>query len=323
MSDQSAEASGLTRLGERAAAAAVEALWRQWAVVNPLVRTRGPSARACLLDPEALVLGSLALADRESRLVDLLAWWAERESALTSVQRMRTLLAEFSGAESRLGWFAHWALHLGGDRRWKGAAEEPDTPEPRQGKGPEVPRLDHPATLMVKLRAGFGVGVKADLLAYLLCLRGQPRAATEIADAIGYTDKTVRIAVRDLGLAGFVEETSEYPARYATPPGVAESFLVLMYGRRRQAAPPRWCYWAQVLSFLLRVAGWESDPQLTGDSYVASSRARDLFAKYEAVFRAIGVRMPRPEPHPGTAYLPPFEEFVAELGSWLEEDGDG
>ncbi len=156
---------------------------------------------------------------------------------------------------------------------------------------------------MVKLRAGFGVGVKADLLAYLLCLRGEPRAATEIAGAIAYTDKTVRIAVRDLGLAGFVEETSEYPARYATP--------------------PRWCYWAQVLSFLLQVAVWESDSRLTSNSYVASSRARDLFTEYEAVFRAVGIRMPRPEPHPGTAYLAPFEEFVAELGSWLEEDGGG
>lgn len=319
MSDQSVAAKGLTRLSERAASAAVEALWRQWALVNPLVQTHSPSAEECLLDPEALVLGSLALADRESRLVDLLAWWAQRQSTFLSVQRIRTLQDEFAGVGRRLGWFAHWALNLGGDRRWRAMAEEPATAEPRPGKGPEVPRLDHRATLMIKLRAGLGVGVKADLLAYLFCLRGQPRSATEIAGAIAYTDKTVRIAVRDLGLAGFVEETSDYPARYSTRPEVAESFLIAMYGHRGQAAPPRWCYWAQVLSFLLRVAGWESNDRIGGDSYLASSQARDLFAKYEGVFRAVGVRMPRPEPHPGSAYLEPFDEFVTQLTSSLDK----
>ncbi len=323
MSDQSFGLKAFTRLGERTAEMAVEAVWRQWSVLNPLLGTHRPSATGCLLDPETLVLASLVLAEREARLVDLLAWWAQRGSLLLSVQRMRTLLKEFSGAERPLGWFAHWATHLGGDGRWKGMAEETETPAPRPGKGPEVLRFDHLATLMLKLRAGFGVGVKADLLAYLLSLRGEARAATEIARAIGYTSKTVRIAVRDLGLAGFVEETGEYPARFATPPKVAESLLALMYGGRKQTAPPRWCYWAQVLSFLLRVAELGSELRSRSDLYVASSRARDLFAKYEAVFRAIGVRMPRPEPYPGATYLAPFDEFVAELGSWLDRDGKG
>nr|NIR45019.1 hypothetical protein [Gemmatimonadota bacterium]NIR75771.1 hypothetical protein [Candidatus Kutchimonas denitrificans]NIS03421.1 hypothetical protein [Gemmatimonadota bacterium]NIT67472.1 hypothetical protein [Gemmatimonadota bacterium]NIV25760.1 hypothetical protein [Gemmatimonadota bacterium] len=159
------------------------------------------------------------------------------------------------------------------------------------------------------------------LLAYLICLRGESRSATEIARAIGYTDKTVRIAGRDLAYGGFVEEIDDHPSRYATVPDVAQSLLVLMYGRRKQAAAPGWCYLAQVLSFLLGVAGWGTNPELIGNAYLASSRARDMFEKYEGTFRAIGLRMPRPEPYPGADYLAPFQEFVAEVGSWLDATG--
>lgn len=304
-------------MGERAAAMAVAELWRHWAVINPFAQAGAPGRKTCVLDPETILLASLALADKESRLVDFLAWYAERVSTLLSVQRTRTLARAFFGGEALLRGFAHWAVQFGNDRRWARLAGEPDTAEPRRGKGPDAPRLDHRCTLMFRLRAGFGVGVKADLVAHLFCLRGEPRRAAEIAHAVGYTDKTARIALRELGLAGLVEETSDYPVRYAARRGLAESFVDLLYGDLGESVPS-WCYWPQVFAVLVRVAAWARDPNVANNAYLASSQARDLFSEFEGAFRGIRVRMPRPEPHPGSAYLAVFSEFVEELGSWLE-----
>lgn len=263
------------------------------------------------------MLASAALADRERRLVDLLAWYAEFASTLLSVQRTRTLANELPHAMERLTWFARWAVTYGGDRRWSSIASESEVEGARRGKGPTTPRLDAPATLMFRLRAGFGVGVKADLLTFLVCGWQEDRSAVEIADAIGYTDKTVRIALRDLRLAEFVEEAGGYPLHYAARPAFARSFFESLYGSDREI--PEWCYCAKVFSFLQTVAAWTENPDIAGSPYLASSHARDLFERYEATFRTLHIRMPRPETYPGSAYLSAFADFVLHLETRFTE----
>jgi len=86
---------------------------------------------------------------------------------------------------------------------------------------------------------------------------------------------------------------------------------------------PSWGYWSQVFSFMLRIAAWESNPKIADDAYVASSNARDLFEEFEMTFRAIRLRLPRPEPHPGESYLGVFGAFLEQLESWLEGASNG
>lgn len=255
--------------------------------------------------------------NEERRFVDLLAWLATQASGLLSVQRMRTLLETMPCAEPGAASFARWALDRGGDRRWKTFARLPSTGTPRTGKGPDLPRVTGRAALVIRLRAAFGVGVKSDLLAYLLCLDGEAHSAPDIADAIGYTDKTVRLALRDLQLAGLIEVFGDYPVTYATRPASARAFMHFLYDRKIDV--PEWCPWNRVYGFLTQLSSWRQDPSVTGSLYIASSRARDLFSTYEGTFRDLQLRMPRPEVHPGEEYLPVFEKFIGRLEMWLEE----
>lgn len=303
-------------LANRAGATALDAVWAQWGVLNPmLLRDSSTLAPASVIDPEALVLASLGLWEEERRLADVLAWWAARGAMLMSTRRIETLRASFSGdTAERLNHFALWARQ-GGDTRWKPGAAD-DVPV-RTGKGPSELRLSGPATLLLRLRAGFGVSAKPDVLAFLLALDGEPAAPREIARAVGYADKNVRVAARDLVLAGFIEERDSYPVGYASRPGFARELVHLLAWDEAAAAVPAWNHWAGVFAFLLSVMSWREADELS-NGYVLSSRARDLHDEYRWLFRSAGLRVPDPKRYPGEQYLAAFGDTLEILSAWLK-----
>ena len=91
-------------LRDVAEAILIDAAWSQWsALTAAAVPSEGRPART-LVDPEALVLASLAVGHRERRLDDVVASWATHASHLMSLQRMRTLASRFParpGADRR------------------------------------------------------------------------------------------------------------------------------------------------------------------------------------------------------------------------------
>jgi hypothetical protein len=279
-----------------------------------LLRDSSARAPTSIIDPEALVLASLGLWEAERRLADVLAWWAERGATLLSTRRIETLRAGFPpDAGARLDHFALWA-HQGGDTRWKprGVADIPV----RAGKGPSELRLGGPGTLLLRLRAGFGVSAKSDVLAFLLAQDGEPAAPREIARAVAYADKNVRVAARDLVTGGFLEERDSYPVAYASRPGFARGIVRLLSRDNSPEAVPNWCHWAAVYAFLLSVMSWEDEDALT-NPYVLSSRARDLFIHYRWLFRSAELRVPDPKHYPGEQYLPAFSDTLDLLAAWL------
>jgi peptidylprolyl isomerase len=78
-------------IGSIAAEAAVSIAWAHWGSLAPGAITSGEERTRSIVDPEALVLLSLAVREHEARLTDLLAGWARSGSALLSVQRLKTL----------------------------------------------------------------------------------------------------------------------------------------------------------------------------------------------------------------------------------------
>lgn len=302
-------------LASQARETALGAVWAQWSVLNPML-LRDSSARvpSSIIDPEALVLASLGLWEAERRLVDVLAWWAARGATLLSTRRIETLRTGFPGdTAERLGHFALWARQ-GGDTRWKPRAVD-DVPV-RAGKGPSELRLSGPGTLLLRLRAGFGVSAKSDVLAFLLALDGEPAALREIARAVGYADKNVRVAARDLVLGGFLEERDSYPVAYASRPGFARGLVRLLSWNNSAEAVPNWCHWAAVYPFLLSVMSWGEEDGFS-NPYVLSSRARDLFGEYRWLFRSAELRVPEPKHYPGEQYLDAFSDTLELLSSWL------
>jgi hypothetical protein len=115
----------LDRLTATLADAALEVAWAQWAAMGSTASAR---RRAwSIVDPEALVLLSLALAGRERRLADLVHDWVAVASDLLSVQRIKNLATAYpAGTRLRLGAVARTALDRGKDFRWKALAEAAD-----------------------------------------------------------------------------------------------------------------------------------------------------------------------------------------------------
>lgn len=262
-------------IGRRARRAAVDAAWRQWTALG--ASGGGTEAGETTIDPEALVVASAQLVEHERRLGDFLLWWAGVGATLLSTQRTRSLLRVMpEGAAGALAPFAASAVQAG-DRRWKGLAS-PDGLDARPGKGTLQARLTHPTSLVLRLRAAFGVSAKADVVAVLL---GLERAATvrEVAEATGYTTVAVRGALGEVALAGFAEATGETPAMYRATR--REAWAGLLGGE-----PPAWGFWADRYAALLDVAAWGERAEAGGwAEYVATSKARDLAERHARAFR--------------------------------------
>ena len=76
--------------------------------------------------------------------------------------------------------------------------------------------------------------------------------------------------------------------------------------------------WANVFGFLSHLQGWAvsaADKDLS--AYLLSSHVRDLFYDFEAAFALNRIPAPRPEDHPGEAYLEMFQSTVESVGDWV------
>ena len=151
--------------------AASDAAWKQWGSILSI--PSGDRVARAIVDPEALILSSVVLANQESRLWRVCRIWAGRGTRLLSVQRMKNIATSFDASiEPRLFEFAHIAVTKGNDMRWRKLAKATERTSSRNDPS-ATPRVTVPPALMLRMRLGFGVGIKADVLRSLL---GAPAA---------------------------------------------------------------------------------------------------------------------------------------------------
>lgn len=176
--------------------ATVDLAWSQWTALGAM---GGEVKATAMVDPEALVLLSLSAMEQERRLEDFLVWWAKEGARFTSVQRMKSLASLFPpSTQAALSEWAGWALSFG-DKRWSSLAGTPSPPRAnRSSKGIDRPSFSEASALWLRLRVGFGVSVKSDVLAQLLSHTDTVFSVKDLADALGYTDVAIRSAVADL-----------------------------------------------------------------------------------------------------------------------------
>ncbi|HKJ93939.1 MAG TPA: hypothetical protein VJ957_12290, partial [Longimicrobiales bacterium] len=111
-----------------------------------------------------------------------------------SLHRMRVIASMFpAGVGERLHLFARAAID-GGDKRWKALARGATVNTGARTKPLGELWLHEGPALTLKLRAGFGVNAKADVLAVLIGFAGGAADLKVIAAATAYTDRAVRTA---------------------------------------------------------------------------------------------------------------------------------
>jgi hypothetical protein len=304
----------IDELASIAGTAATNAVWRQWSLLGAPIAGASVVPRS-VIDPEALLLLSVSIRASERRLDDVLGWWAVAGSTLLSVQRTSTLLRRFPpSARAGVASFAVAAVEAG-DNRWSTLARAAgDGSLASRGKRGREPRLAPYPALMLRLRAGFGVGVKADLLGILLAMGGSDATVRSLSQASGYTPAAVRRAAQEMEAAAFIRGTHSRPATYYVDSG---RWLPLLDGSGMASSGEGWRSFAQVFAFLAWVGAW-GDEQRDASPYVASSAARDLYEAHRTAFELNRIRVPDPAESTGAAYLDDFAATVRTLSEWLQ-----
>jgi len=311
----------LEPLARRLREAALDVIWRQWRAVGAQAAA-GKRAHS-MVDPEALILISVTLMQVEPRLADLLNDWVALNSDLLSVQRMKNLKPGYPEAAGEgLSWLAGVALDRGKDARWRSflthtsqvAAARATPKSLRTNKTRAIrPRFASPATLMLQLRLGFGVGAKADVLGYLLATEGARATVREIASATSYTVAAVRRAAEDMAAAQLIHVSSGKPVDYRADRAGWTEVLGLTQG------PPAWRSWhhrfAFVAAFLAHAQGASTH---STSPYAAGVKGRELLERHRSAFELDLVTV-WSEHTPVADWVGFLESAVAALAKWMVE----
>jgi hypothetical protein len=264
-------------------------LWRQWRAVGAM--TNEPAARI-VVDPEVLLLMSLRMIEQERRLADLIWSWTEVNSSLLSIQRLGNLAPSFpANVGQRLSGLAEYRVRETKDPRWKSLQRDRKAtlgqrpPKLRATK----PRFNSSATLLLQLRLGLGVGVKADVLTFVLgtnTLGQEWSSVSTIAEALGYTPVSVRRATNELARAKFIltlntGESDETKQRmFSAQPGTWNNLL------GHNINYPGWGYWWERYRFVSEVLNWlEGEEGRQTSSYAQDVKARELLTRHGPALR--------------------------------------
>ncbi len=203
---------------------------------------------------------SLWLIPREPSIRDTVHDWVARWSDLLSVQRTRNLARAFpTTIAQELRTVATTAYERGKDFRWGPVIKDGAGPASDDGGSARDTRLpmgvtrlavERDALLVLRFRMAFGVGARADALAYLLARGTAWSSVTEIAQATGYTPSAIRRALDRMAEAEIVMMVDDGTTRYrcdATP-------WATLLGLRDTVEP--WRYWLQHFTFVSTFADW-------------------------------------------------------------------
>ncbi|MHB8571593.1 MAG: hypothetical protein ACYDAY_01360 [Candidatus Dormibacteria bacterium] len=225
----------------------LETLWSQWAELGVSGWARHHYATA--LDAEALIIATSSLMDLDARLRDESLDWCITNSRFISGVRLRNLLR---GASTEvLSRFDTYAATVRLHRKvnWPGSGK-PLAVELR-GRS-SVPDLRRPALIQLKLRAIFGVSVRAEIFRNLLSDYGHSPSVLELARESAYGKANTAAALELFNLAGVV-----FPHRS----GNTDRFTLVTRGELLKLAGsiplnfPKWTAAFGVMRGILAIAG--------------------------------------------------------------------
>ncbi len=294
--------------------AAAGAVWIQWQALGG--QAAAPRAPGAIVDPEALVLSSLWLADDEPRLRDFLYGFAEVGSRLLSVQRLKRAMGLFpAGGDKLVAGFASAVASFGKDPRWRNLAAPGSRLAGRPGKvAPASTRLGDPGSLLLRLRTGFGVDIRIDTLTYLIGRRGAWADIKDISEALLYAKYSVRGACEALADARLIESRTDRPVKYYADQRRWTTLLKI-------DRTPAWHPWARVYAFVIRLRAWLREAGVRAASpSLAASLAREFILEHGQILAQLQLNAAHERDYLGEDYLLVFERTVSALVQWLGDN---
>ncbi len=320
-------------------------LWGSWALLGVPGSVKAQDLWA--MDPEALLLFSLPIARHDPRLFDEILNWLKTNGKLINVQRLRKMAIEENYSSASL-------LPILGDifsarqqpLKWKNlrSPEESLTGTPlfltrNSDPLPLFGDLDptfkksgwlrgkwefreHTATLplhgtagaLLRLRAFFGMGARAEIMLYLFT-HDQGGHPSRIASETGYSQKTVQDTLVDMTQSGLIRVTTAGNRKdYHLRPQDFGNIPHLL------GIPPRWINWSVLLAVLEKIFMTLSRKDfLSLPPILAASELRTLMEKIQPKLEKAEVPKFFSNPsknYPGEKYL---ETFTSDLNRLLKE----
>jgi len=326
-------------------------LWRQWSALGVLGEARAEDL--WIIDPEPLLLFTLEMGRYEPRLFDEALDWLVVNGTWIDLQRLRGILRGKDETSIKLiGAVAKFLVQEADGRKWQNFAnfcklkmqESPDSRESlflsKDGKRhPPSPEPDlsflscgfnrpeikirrltrevpitSQSTIRFLLRALFGVGSRAECLAYLLTNEGGHPA--EVARAIGLSVRGTQDTLIDLSRSGLVLTRTRGKRKIEYWLSHERWWEFLTKGSITEIKKPIWIDWISLYSALSKV--WAALNELAKEElsdYMRSSKLRDSLEMVGNEFLKSGLDIP---PIPGrnvkpSEYEKAFETFIIKV----------
>lgn len=268
------------------AQALLDLSWRQWTTLGVAgMEDAGPAA----IDLEALLVLTARLSSLDPRLRDEALDWCAQSHRFISKPRLKQIvkLASSPAQAAFVPFATALEHHIGGT--WPTADQKKQWTMRLSGKS-RAPDLQKPVLISLRLRALFGVGARADVIAAILTWPAPDFGASDLV-FVGYTKRNLAEALDTLTDGGLLN---------VTPVG---NRLRFSWRKRRELyrlleplpkTIPRWPPIARVvvgfLDLLERIEG--------KSERVSVVEAVREFGKIGSDLKAIGLEPPRPSSTP-------------------------
>lgn len=225
---------------------ALDLAWSLWAELGVSGWRRSHTSHA--IDPEHLILFTSFLGDADPRLRDESTDWCITYGRYVSAARLKNLLAQ-DGPEVQeaFGKFAA-TVNAHSNLRWPGATHPRRFA--RTGRS-EVPDFRQPSLIVLRLRALFGVGARAEIVRAFVADPSASLSAADLASEAGYTKRNVAEELDALRLAGLLEV---FPVRNQRRYRVARVVELVSVVGELPSSFPRWRSTFRILERLLQTA---------------------------------------------------------------------
>ena len=320
----------------------VDFVWQQWCRLGVSGTSAGKSK--WVIDPEPLLAFTSEVGRHDARLFDQVLDWLAVNGAWINTQRLSAVMKQDkTGSPPVVGAMAAWMCDQDKSMKWRGIARrnvgdarKPAEPLFRTTSAGRMPVFEQPnrhfesygllreevgtrgiakpanmndaVNIMFKSRALFGIGIRADVMVYLLTTEGGH--ARRIAELLGYNHMRVQEVLTGLADAGFISLRAA---------GRAKHYRI---DRKRWApvlcpeGPPdtQWVNWRPLtrgLTALWREA-WALDEN-RADEYIVSSKMRSAMRAARDDLHASGIDfdIEDDQAHVAEAYLSVFLRDVA------------
>ena len=316
---------------------ALNFVWRQWCQMG--VAGSVKRRDQWVIDPEPLLAFTTEVARYDARMFDETLDWLVTNGHWINAQRFSTVMKQDNvGDRAVAGAIASWMAERDKSMKWRGLAQrmaadarKPDEPLFRTPTGKALASSDQmdahfhrygflrknarargmtqpvnmkdPVNIMFKSRALFGIGIRADVMVYLMITEGAyPR---EVARTLGYNHMRVQELLVDLADANVVSVRSVGRTKqYRIDRDKWRSVLM-----GEQPFMPRWINWRALTRGLTAI--WRTTwgiEKARADDYIFSSKMRSAMqaARNDLLGSGMDFVIEDDRGHIAEAYLPIF-----------------